>query len=76
MAEFLIILGQIVALIFVVCQMLAMGLVLTVPQIIEPLKNTRLVILALVGNFVLVPIVAVALVNILPMSMGYSIGRW
>ena len=74
MAEFLIVVGQVTALIFVICQMLAMGLVLTVPQIIKPLKNIRLVILALVGNFVLVPIVAVALVSILPMSMGYSIG--
>jgi predicted Na+-dependent transporter len=54
--------------------MLSMGLVLTFPQIIEPLKNTRLVILALIGNFVLVPIVAVALVTNLHMSMGYSIG--
>jgi len=67
-AEVLIVVGQVTALIFVVCQMLAMGLVLMVPQIIEPLKNKRLVILALVGNFVLVPVVALALVSILPMS--------
>jgi BASS family bile acid:Na+ symporter len=74
MAEFLVMVIQIVALIFVICQMLSTGLVLTFPQIIEPLKNTRLVILALIGNFVFVPIVAFALVTILHMSTGYSIG--
>ena len=74
MAEILMVVGQVAALLFVICQMLAMGLVLTVPQIIEPLKNTRLVILALVGNFILVPLVALALARILPLSPGYSIG--
>jgi hypothetical protein len=39
MAEFLIMVIQIVALIFVICQMLSTGLVLTFPQIIEPLKK-------------------------------------
>jgi BASS family bile acid:Na+ symporter len=35
--------------------MVAMGLSLTVPQIIAPLRNVRLVILALLANFMLVP---------------------
>ena len=38
--------------------MLAMGLSLTIPQIMQPLKNIRLVFLALVANFVLVPALA------------------
>jgi predicted Na+-dependent transporter len=74
MVEILVVVGEIAALLFVICQMLAMGLVLTVPQIIEPLKNTRLIILALVGNFILVPLVALALASTLPLSPGYSIG--
>ena len=74
MAEILVVVGEIAAVLFVVCQILATGLVLTVPQIIEPLKNTRLVILALVGNFILVPLVALVLVGILPISQGYSTG--
>src|SRR6266566_1327293 len=43
-------------LIFVVTSMVAMGLSLTVPQIIAPLRNVRLVILALFANFVLIPL--------------------
>ena len=35
-----------------------MGLSLTVPQILQPLKNVRLVLLALLANFVLVPLLA------------------
>jgi len=46
------------ALVFVVSSMLAMGLSLTLPAIIAPLKNLRLVMLALVINFVAVPLVA------------------
>lgn len=53
------VLGEIVqlsALVFVVASMLAMGLSLTIPAIIEPLKNLRLVILALAINFMAVPL--------------------
>ncbi len=46
------------ALIFVVSSMLAMGFSLTTQQIIEPLKNVRLVLLAVVVNFVAVPLLA------------------
>jgi len=48
---------QISALVFVVSSMLAMGLSLTVPAIIEPLKNVRLVLLALAVNFIAMPLV-------------------
>jgi BASS family bile acid:Na+ symporter len=43
---------------FVVSSMLAVGLSLTVGQILEPLRSTRLVILALVANFVVMPLAA------------------
>jgi BASS family bile acid:Na+ symporter len=74
MAEFLIVLGQLAALVFVVCQMISMGLVLTVQEILSPLKDTRLIILALVANFVIVPLVALALVSLFSLSEGYAIG--
>ena len=45
-------------LLFVVSSMLGTGLSLTVAQIVQPLKNVRLVILALLANFVLVPLLA------------------
>lgn len=41
---------------FVVASMLGTGLSLTVAQILQPLKNARLVILALLANFVLMPL--------------------
>jgi predicted Na+-dependent transporter len=44
--------------VFVVASMLAMGLSLTVGQIIQPLRNPVRVALALVANFVLVPLLA------------------
>ena len=58
MADVLTVIVKLSALVFVVSSMLAMGLSLTVPAIIAPLKNLRLVMLALVINFVAVPLVA------------------
>ena len=40
---------------FVITSMLAMGMSLTVKQIMDPLRNVRMVVLVLLGNFVLVP---------------------
>lgn len=40
---------------FVITSMLAMRMSLTVKQIVDPLRNVRMVVLALGGNFVLVP---------------------
>lgn len=48
---------QLSALVFAVSSMLAMGLSLTLPEIVAPLKNVRLVILALAVNFMAVPLV-------------------
>jgi len=45
-----------------------MGLNLTTRQIMDPLRNVRLVVLALVGNFVLVPALAWGLTAVLPMG--------
>ena len=59
---------------FVVTSMLSMGLSLTVSQIIQPLKNTRLVIMALAANFVIVPAVAFALSRIIPLDQSVQIG--
>jgi predicted Na+-dependent transporter len=61
-------------LMFVVASMLAMGLSLTMAQILQPLKNTRLVILALLGNFVLVPALAYLITMVLPLDESLKIG--
>jgi len=59
---------------FVVSSMLAMGAALTVSQIFDPLRNVRLVVLALVANFVLMPIGAFALAKVLWLDEPLGVG--
>ena len=61
-------------LIFVLSSMLAMGLGLTVSQIITPLRNARLVVLSLLANFVLMPLAAVALAALLRLDQPLGVG--
>jgi hypothetical protein len=59
-------------LIFVVFSMLAMGTGLTLARITGPLRNVRLVLLALLANFVLMPIGAEALAKVLRLDEPVS----
>ena len=59
---------------FVLSSMLAMGLGLTVSQIIAPLRNARLVVLSLLVNFVLMPLGAVALAAVLRLDRPLGTG--
>jgi BASS family bile acid:Na+ symporter len=59
---------------FVVSSMLAMGAGLTVSQIAEPLRNVRLVVLALLANFVVMPLGALALTKVLWLDESFGIG--
>jgi BASS family bile acid:Na+ symporter len=43
---------------FVLSSMLSMGLGLTVKQILVPLRNYKLIVLALLANFILMPFAA------------------
>jgi len=74
MNEFFEALAQISGLLFVVTSMLAMGLSLTVPQIMQPLRNVRLVVLALVANFVLVPLLAYVITLVIPLEQSLKVG--
>ena len=74
LAEFFEAIAKLSGLLFVVSSMLAMGLSLTVPQILQPLKNVRLVLLALLGNFVLVPLLAFGITRIIPLDESLQIG--
>ena len=74
MSDVLGVIVQLSALVFVVSSMLAMGLSLTVPAIIAPLKNARLVILALVINFVAVPFVAWAIQAVMDLDQDIYTG--
>jgi BASS family bile acid:Na+ symporter len=59
---------------FVVSSMLAMGAGLTVSQISEPLRNVRLVVLALLANFLLMPLGALALAKVLWLDEPFGVG--
>ena len=67
-AELLTTVAQLSGLIFVVTSMLAMGMSLTIGQIVEPLRNVRLVVLALLANFVLVPALAYLIAAVIPID--------
>jgi predicted Na+-dependent transporter len=72
--EFISAIAALSGLTFVVASMLGTGLSLTVAQIIQPLKNVRLVILALLANFVLVPLLAYGITLLLPLDQSLQIG--
>ncbi|MGB9928496.1 MAG: bile acid:sodium symporter family protein [Methanosarcina sp.] len=72
--NFLQTIGVLATLIFIVSSMLGMGFSLTVPEILAPLKNKKLVIFSLIANFILVPLLALVILFIFPLSEGLSIG--
>ena len=74
MTEILAAIAKLSGLVFILSSMLAMGMSLTVKQIIAPLRNTRLVILALVANFVLVPVLAYVILLVIPLEKGLATG--
>jgi len=63
-----------VAMLSFVASMLAMGAGLTVSQIFAPLRNARLVVLALLANFVLMPLGALALAKVLWLDEPFGVG--
>jgi BASS family bile acid:Na+ symporter len=60
---------------FVVSSMLAMGAGLTVSRISEPLRNVRLVVLALLANFVLMPLGNTHAQRFVPMELEPTIQK-
>ena len=64
--------AQLGILAFVVTSMLATGTSLTVSQIIDPLRNARLLIGMLLANFVAVPALAFLITRVLPMETPAS----
>lgn len=74
LADFFQAIAEISLLLFVVTSMLAMGLSLTIPMILQPLKNVRLVVLALLANFVLVPLLALLITRIIPLDQSLKTG--
>jgi BASS family bile acid:Na+ symporter len=60
--------------IFVVTSMLSVGLGLSLPQIVEPFRSTRLVLSALAANFVLVPMLAYFITKVVALAEPLAIG--
>lgn len=58
LSSVILVLAQVAGVLFVLASMLAMGLALTVPVILKSVSNVRLMVLALVVNFVVVPALA------------------
>ncbi|MCE9555457.1 MAG: bile acid:sodium symporter family protein [Planctomycetes bacterium] len=71
---FLQLLTKILIATFVVSCMFAVGLSLTLPSIIAPLRNIRLLVLACAANFVVVPLIAFGLTVVLPLSPHHCVG--
>ncbi|BBX29646.1 bile acid:sodium symporter family protein [Mycolicibacterium alvei] len=66
--------SNIAVVLFVVSSTLAVGLSLTVGQILAPLKNVRLVALSLAANFVLAPLAAFGLWRVFGLDEPLGIG--
>src|SRR6195256_1803216 len=58
---------------FVLSSMLAVGLSLTVREILAPLRNYRLIVLALLANFVLMPLAAHVITKLLRLDQPLGI---
>src|SRR5919206_4096654 len=74
MTNFLASLLNIATLVFAVSSMLSVGFSYTLRELIEPLRNPRLVIGTVVANFVLVPLLAYAITRFLALGEGREIG--
>jgi BASS family bile acid:Na+ symporter len=60
--------------VFVISSTLSVGLGLTVPQIVAPLRNGRLVALSLLANFLVAPIVAIGLARLFNLEEPLAVG--
>jgi BASS family bile acid:Na+ symporter len=73
-SEFLETLSKLAVLVFVVTCMVAAGLGLSVRDIVAPLRRARLVLLAVIANFVVAPGIAYGLTELVPLDRPYAIG--
>lgn len=74
MADLLTTIYNVVTLTFVVTSMLNTGLGLTLSDVTQPLRNTRLIIMALLANFVIVPIAALIIARFIHLEPDHEIG--
>ncbi len=74
MNDFLDSVAKLAVLAFVVTSMVAVGLGLSARELLAPMRRPRLMLFALVANFVIAPLLAYALTEIIPLQREYAIG--
>ena len=74
MAQHLQLIQKVSLLAFLVSSMLAMGLSLGLRSVLAPLRNVRLVLLALGLNFVFAPLLAWVITFVIPLQEGHAAG--
>jgi BASS family bile acid:Na+ symporter len=74
MAEILLSIGSIAILGFIVTSMIVMGLNVTIRDLLAPMKDRRLILAAIVANFILVPVLAFIIIFIIPVSREIAAG--
>jgi BASS family bile acid:Na+ symporter len=72
--EFLEVVANLAVLVFVVTCMVTAGLGLSMRDVVAPLRRARLVLLAVVANFVIAPALAYALTELVPLDRPHAIG--
>ena len=74
MNEFLDTIAKIAVLAFVATSMVAVGLELRLRDLLAAMRRRRLVLFALVANFVISPLLAYTLTEVIPLQPAYAIG--
>jgi len=74
MQEFLTVALKLSIVVFLVTAMLHIGTSLTLRQILEPLRNARLVIISLGASYILIPLTAVVISRAIPLEQPLRIG--
>jgi BASS family bile acid:Na+ symporter len=74
MTEFFADVAELSVFVFLVSSMGEIGLGLTLSQIVVPLRNTRLVVFALLANFIIAPVLALAIARLLRLDEPFSLG--
>ena len=74
MTEALTAVTRLLVLIFLVSSMSGIGLGLTLSQIIVPLRNVKLIVFAVIMNFIVVPLLAVTTARLLRLDEPFALG--
>jgi len=74
MSEIITVIAKLSAFTFIITSMLAMGLSLTVKQIMDPLRNVKVVLLGLAASFILVPALAYLITVVIPLDDDLATG--